>query len=377
MRQPLRAVGSAMFVAVLLVATAACTDPEEPPGRSPAAERSDATSGPSGTTARPEWVQHRAPEDCMCADGSEFTYFSRTDDPQRVVIYFQGGGACFSAETCRFEDGTYKVTAGAADNPEGGSGIFDFDDPRNPFTGWSMVFVPYCTGDVHIGDATTTYDQDLTVEHNGFQNARTALDFLVEEYPDVSELFVTGSSAGGVPTPLFGGMLADELPNADIAVLADASGGYTSRPAVNAAIGELWGVHDNLPPWPVIADRPTGTIGIPDLFWIAGTHARQIRMARYDNAHDEVQRSFSALSGAGDRELPTALDQNEELVEANGVDLSVYVAPGEDHTILGQPDLYDLSVDGAPFLDWLTTLVDGGVPGDVRCVDCDDPPGPR
>ena len=80
-----------------------------------------------------EWVEHETGDDCRCADGSEFTYWSRTADPDRVLLYFQGGGACFSPETCSFTDGTYLVQAsfGAAEEGgAGGSGIFDFTNEQ-------------------------------------------------------------------------------------------------------------------------------------------------------------------------------------------------------------------------------------------------------
>ena len=335
-----------------------------------------ATSPTTPTTEapEPEWVMHEGGDDCVCADGSDFVYFSRQDDPERVLLYFQGGGACFSEELCRFDSGAYDVSAGPDDDPAGDPGIFDLDHPDNPFRGWSMVFVPYCTGDVHLGDATAEYGPDLTVEHNGQPNARAGLDHLVESFPDAQEVFVAGSSAGGVPAPLYGGLVSDRLPDARVTVLADASGGYPSNPGVNLAIGQLWGVAASVPDWPVTRDVPQEEFGIPDIFTFAGTHDPDITMARYDNAWDGVQRTFVDLAGIGEGGLPALLDQNEQRVEGGGVDLSVYVAPGEEHTILGRAELYDLTVEGRSFLDWLTTLVAGQAPGDVRCVDCGAPP---
>ena len=43
-------------------------------------------------------------------------------------------------------------------------------DPRNPFADYSAVYVPYCTGDVHIGSVTTEYADGLTIQHKGYAN---------------------------------------------------------------------------------------------------------------------------------------------------------------------------------------------------------------
>jgi hypothetical protein len=331
------------------------------------------TSTTSAPDAGPSWVSHPGGPECMCADGSDYWIHSRDGDPDKVVLYFQGGGACFTEGMCDFEDGTYKVTTGEDDNPgDDGTGIFEFDNPDNPLADWSFVFVPYCTGDVFLGDATTTYGE-ITVEHNGFENAMYGLDFVIENYGDASQLLVTGSSAGGVPAPLFGGLASDRLPDdTDIAVLADASGGYATNPLQNQVIGNLWGTTNNVPDWSVFDGVPPEEYGIPDLYRFAGNHAPEIRMARFDNAFDGVQVSFSAMAGL-EGGLLEVLDFNETLTEDNGVDLDVYVAPGDDHTVLGRPEVYTMEVEGVAFVDWLTEFVDGGAPGDVRCTDCGGP----
>jgi hypothetical protein len=287
------------------------------------------------------------------------------------MLYYQGGGACFTEEMCSFTNGTYKVTTGGDDHPnETSGGIFDSENPENPFADWSIVFIPYCTGDVFLGDATTTYGEDLVIEHRGATNARHGLDYVAGNYPDAERLFVTGSSAGGVPAPLIGGLASDVLPATEIAVLADASGGYPSNPVTNSVIGALWGTASNVPDWPELVGLDPALFGIPDLFTYSGQHDPSIRMARYDNAFDRVQKSFSQLAGL-DGGLLAVLDANEAMIEAGGVNLDVYVAPGADHTILGSDDLYDLEVEGVAFIDWLTTFVGGGSPGDVRCVECE------
>jgi hypothetical protein len=366
------------FVLVLLLG--ACTADSDP---DTTATTRQGAADPSGTEEAgdakddeadaSEWVQHAAAEPCRCADGSEFSYWSRTADTDRVVLYFQGGGACFSAETCNFEDGTYSVQADvdlSEDSDREPSGIFDFSNDSNPFRDWSFVFVPYCTGDVHIGNNVQAYSDDLEVNHVGFVNANHGLDHLVANFPDASDVFVTGSSAGGVPAPLFGALVADSLPDADVAVLADASGAYPDNPPINAGIGALWGTTNIVPDWPVNEGMQAEDFSIPGLFTQAGLHAPEVRMGRYDNAYDEVQESFSLLSEIGGGDELQVILANEAGIEEAGVPIHSYIAPGNDHTILGRSDLYTLEVEGVSFLDWLTRFVDGDDVDDVQCVEC-------
>jgi hypothetical protein len=63
------------------------------------------------------------------------------------------------------------------------------------------VYVPYCTGDVHLGDVTRQYTPDLTVEHKGFVNGTTALAYLAEHFPHADQVVVAGESARSVAAP--------------------------------------------------------------------------------------------------------------------------------------------------------------------------------
>ena len=143
-----------------------------------------------------------------------------------------------------------------------------------------------------------------------------------------------------------------------MAVLADASGGYPSNELFNNLGVSLWNTTAGWPDWPELADIPPIEIGVPDLFRFGGRHNPGVRMARYDNAFDETQEFYVELIGGG-ATLLESLHANEAMVEAGGVDLQVYVAPGEVHTILGRPELYDLEVEGVAFIDWLTDFVTG------------------
>ena len=370
---------------VLLLAAAACSSGSgsEDAGAdtTEAAADTTTTSAPAATTPvdpQTAWVEHEAPPECECAHGDPYSYWTRTADPNKVVLYFQGGGACFSAEMCAEGSDSYTQVASGLEvtgtDDRAPSGIFDLNDPSNPFKDWSFVYVPYCTGDLHLGNSEHEYSADVTVNHKGFVNASAAYDTLLEEFGDAQQVFVTGSSAGGVPSPMFGALVADDLPDADVAVLSDASGAYPSSPAINAAIGSLWGTFDNVPDWPENEGLTPEDWGVTDLFVQAGAHAPDVRFARYDTAYDDVQSSFSELAGFAGDDLKTTIQDNEAYIEDGGVEVASYLAPGTVHTILGTPALYDLEVDGTSFLDWLTAYADGEDVPDVACSgDCGNP----
>ena len=264
------------------------------------------------TTVTPAGWERVVPGgDCECALGGEFAYWVHRGDPTKVMLYFQGGGACFNADTCRPGSDAYKSSTGPEDDPSlRPAGLLALDDPRNPVAGWSIVFVPYCTGDVFLGNKTTQYAADVTINHKGAVDARAALDGLAAMFPDTTQLLVTGESAGGVPVPLVAGEAHDLLPNATITALADSSGAYPDVPIVNATIGSVWGTLDGAPAWPEFAGLTPEQYSIPGLFVLAGHHDPAIRFARHDYAFDSTQAFFGGLAGF-DAEQPRAADRPE------------------------------------------------------------------
>ena len=153
---------------------------EQPTADSVASSAPSATIDPDEAAGEGlEWNAVYVGDECMCADGSEFEIWDRRGDPTRVVLYLEGGGACFSAETCSFTDGTYASSISIGQPPDGRGGLFDRSNAENPIAEHAMVYVPYCSGDTHLGDATTEYSPELTVEHNGYLNAMAGLDHLV------------------------------------------------------------------------------------------------------------------------------------------------------------------------------------------------------
>lgn len=322
----------------------------------------------TGGTAYPvNWEQVDAPENCMCADGSAFHFYVRTADPTKVLFYLEGGGACFTAEMCASGSGSYKETITTADELAGAPGIFDFPNAENPFADYSVVYVPYCTGDVHSGDTTKDYGNGVVIQHKGFVNASNALDAMVERFPDATNLVVAGSSAGSFPTPVFAALAGDRLPAADLKVFADSSGAI---PDAMGLVVANWGTLDALPDWPETAGVTIDQFTPAYTFVKAAEHNPKITFARHDFAFDRVLSNYATMAGLAPDDLVVLMKANETKIEATGSAVANWISPGNDHTIAVRDEFYTEEMNGVRFVEWLTAFLNGTPDADNYCTDC-------
>jgi Pectinacetylesterase len=340
-------------------------------------DRNASATTASAAAAAPDqgWKKVVPGGDCQCADGSEFAFWERRADPTKVVFFLDGGGACFDAESCAFtgfgaggeEIYDWKIT----DDPADEDGIFNFARTDNPFRDYSFFYVPSCTGDAHLGDVTRKYSAQLTVEHKGFVNGTAALNHLAENYPDAAQVVVVGKTVGSVAAPVYGALVADRLPDAQVTVFGGQSGSIPDDPDLNSRFfGELWGAYDNMPDWKVNEGLKARDWG-PPRFWIqAGLHDPEIVLARFDYAYDESAARGAASMGRDPSKLLAVVDANEAAIEKAGVDLRSYTAPGDGHGIFEYPKFYELEVNGEKLVDWVSRLIEGRPVADVHCQQC-------
>ena len=363
----------ATFAAAGLLALASCGGDDSASSTDTAVSSTEAvveTTAPEPTDApvvAPTWETVDAPSDCMCADGSAFHFYLREASPTKVLFYLEGGGACFSGDMCKPGSGTYSETISPISKLEDSPGIFDFANPENPFADYSVVYVPYCTGDVHAGNITKDYGNGVVTQHKGFVNASNALDTMIKRFPNTTQLVVAGSSAGSFPTPVFAGMAGDQLPNADLKVFADSSGAVPD--AMGFVIGN-WGTLETLPDWPEIEGLTVDQFTPAYTFIKAAEHNPKIRFARHDFAFDSVLSSFARMAGLSPDDLVSVMRTNESKVEATGVNVANWISPGDDHTIAVRDEFYTEEMNGVRFVDWFTAFMNDSPEADNYCVDC-------
>jgi hypothetical protein len=154
-----------------------------------------------------EWVWTPV-EGAKCRDGSATGFAVNLASPPstNLVIYLEGGGACVdeffcgafaSPETFGMSQFTsWKGNSGSDAN----SGIFNRTDMANPVAGWNFVYIPYCTGDIFVGDRTDVTVPEAGVppqQFVGYTDVGLDLDRIVPTFPGATKVLLTGISAGG------------------------------------------------------------------------------------------------------------------------------------------------------------------------------------
>ncbi|GAA4726265.1 vtpJ-therm [Phytohabitans rumicis] len=328
----------------------------------------------------PVWEKVVPGGDCRCADGSAFSYWERRADPTRVVLFLNGGGVCFDARMCAFtstdspgENDFYNWNQQSAQSPDDQqSGFFALTRADNPFTGYSVIYVSSCTGDAHLGNVAQTYSPTLTVQHRGYVNGTAALDYLATHYPNAAQVVGIGKTAGSIAAPLYGGLVADRLPHAKVTVFGAQSGAWPDNPDFNATVlGRAWGAYDAVPAW-AVDGLTVRDWGVPR-FWVqAAHHTPGLTLSRFDYAFDpHAAAEVTRWMPGNPPNLLAVIDANEAAIEAAGLILHSYTAPGASHGLFENDSYYDIKVNNVRLVDWLDALVTNESPDDVHCDRCD------
>ncbi len=167
------------------------------------------THTPVSTHEPGEWFD-LAPEGIVSGDGSSVTTRMRLGTENKVLILFHGGGISYNDYTAArpylgltmdVEPGFYSANTDGQIPDWCGIGIED-DAVLNPFRNWTVINIPYTTGDFHIGDTDYGYTaldgSDAVLHQHGYENYRAFMDAAMQYISDQpEELLVTGYSAGG------------------------------------------------------------------------------------------------------------------------------------------------------------------------------------
>ena len=312
----------------------------------------------------------------LCSDGSPFRFFVHPGSSERLLVEFEGGGGCWSAETCALEIYTRRITT----DPELARrlgllvGIYDRANPDNPFRDWTHVYVPYCTGDLHWGNAERAYGTSAgavsTIHHKGAVNAAAALAWTFENVAGPRQVAVVGCSAGGYGSILWAPHVMARYAGASAIQLSDSAAGVV--PA--GFFGTVLAAWDVSAAWPkdipslALESLDPARVALADLYTGIAGHYPLSRFAQYNVTTDTTQIFFAGLTAGrpvAPAEWTAAMQASIAAIEGANPNFSSYTAPGSQHCVLNSPALYTTTVGNVRLVDWINRQLAGSA-GSVR-----------
>ena len=171
--------------------------------------------------------------DTFCRDGSSTGIGLRLlPDANSVVIYLQGGGACYDKKSC--EQNASAPIAGENFNAEkfgawvaslGDQGVFNTKNPSNPVARWNHVYIPYCTGDLHGGARRNASVPGLGRKQQfvGYRNLENDLKLLAPYFRSSQDVALMGASAGGIGVLVNYPQVVEAFQGKSVAALVDSA----------------------------------------------------------------------------------------------------------------------------------------------------------
>ncbi|MEZ5501266.1 MAG: pectin acetylesterase-family hydrolase [Halioglobus sp.] len=282
----------------------------------------------------------------LCLTGEPYTMATRDEGTEDLMIFLQGGGACWFDLCAATEEASPGIPA---------LGILDPALAGNPLAGISTVYLPYCDGGIFASDADVDTNNDGSVDryHRGLRNLSAALDVAVSNFPAPKRIVLAGVSAGGYGT-LFALPLVRHLyPGVPIEVLNDSGIGINrpNDPAWNQRIIDYWNIGSFFPascPECNVQGSPAGIIN-----WQLHQDPN-VRLGMLSYIQDFTIGTF--FLGIGGPVFEGVLRPTMADVEAaNPERMRSFLRAGTSHTfMLG--DL-SLSVENVSVSDWITNML--------------------
>jgi hypothetical protein len=311
----------------------------------------------------------------QCMNGSATGIVVNQGTSSDLVVYLEGGGACFNAATCASvaHPNGFGPTDAASVATDYTDGIFDRTDAKNPLKDASYVFVPYCTGDIHAGSNPSGFGGRTQV---GYVNVGKDLDYLLPKSTNVGRVVLTGSSAGGFGA-LFNYDRTAKAFGSKPVVLIDDSGPPLSdtyqTPCLQSLVRTDWNLAAALPADCTACTESNGG-GLGNSATYLADKYKNNRMALITSTRDGVIRSFLGFGypdcATGGNPIPeadytTAITMLRDTTLMGHDNFRVWSIDSDLHVwLVGRGALSSEVSHGVTLGDWITQMLAGASPWD-------------
>jgi hypothetical protein len=326
----------------------------------------------TGADKQWQWI---AFADSKCRDGSPAGIgVNLSSASKKLMIYLEGGGACFDAGTCA------QNPAAIASQKPSDTGIFDRSKMENPVRDWNFAYVPYCTGDVHIGDHENVSVPGVTgmQQFVGRANLRAFLNRLVPTFSKTDQVLLTGVSAGGFGAASNSEFVQWAFGSVPV-VMIDDSGPAMSNKYLPSCLTEtyrkLWGLDQTILKL-CGSDCPAGGDYTVDYVKHSAKVSSGTVAGLIESNQDQVIRWFYGIGtnhGANDCKGTLVLTPMDGMLFEQGLldyrklvmqshpNFGTYFPQSTQHTWLGGASFFTASA-GSPavkMVDWVTGILEG------------------
>lgn len=185
-----------------------------------------------------------------CLDGSQAGYYFEEGTRKSLfVIFLESGGYCNTENLCNLRINDVLGSSRnwpAVKGPEGN--FLNRNCKANPdFCEANHVYIPYCTGDTHLGRRHDHLGASFGMYFDGQLNFEAIVKKLIAEHGmgNAKDVLLAGSSAGGMGAYFNVDWLAEQIPNA--VVKAAAIAGWFFPRSLEVSKSDVYAPPDDYP----------------------------------------------------------------------------------------------------------------------------------
>ena len=233
----------------------------------------------------------------QCLYGTEYGFQVFPGNTEKLLFYFQGGGACWDRASTLANLCTSDLS------PNGPEGVFDKENDQNPFKDYTIVQVLYCSGDVHGGNVTQPYkDMGKPVVQHGIDNVKQVISWVNQQGFGgddgvLEEMVVMGCSAGSIGAQLWADIILKQYPAKLTAVVPDSYAGLFPPGSIGPYMKEFGMCDTDLVPDPIKPSCAAGNLDIQSLVISHMEGAPNTPFAFIQSKVDVVQQEFFIAVG--------------------------------------------------------------------------------
>ena len=315
--------------------------------------------------------------DTICARGGEYAFFVIPGVRDKVIIEFQGGGACWDQATCGFASDLFRESVNIEDHTKKLSevaGWYDHRHPQHPMPEWTHVYLPYCTGDIHWGDSVKTYPANngttYTIHHKGAVNVRAALEWVYAQIPRPAKAFVTGCSAGGYGSIWWAPHVQNHYSKTTVYHFSDSAAGVITDDFFTRSFPS-WNTE---PSWAQFLGPFSQATSLSNVYKMVTAYYPSNLFSQYNTVLDANQALYYIVMGGKDAaEWSGKMKASIATIQGAAPNFRAYLAGGEQHCIIPAPNFYASEANGVKLTEWLSSIAADKPVDNVSCSECNGP----